>query len=290
MVIDALLDAAIDSLKLIPFLFLTYLLMEYLEHKAGKKTEMLVKRSGKWGPFLGGVLGVVPQCGFSAAGSNLYAGRVITMGTLIAIYLSTSDEMLPILISEKADPALIFKILGLKALIGVACGFITDVFISRFVERSTHMAPATRDTHIVEICEQEHCNCSDENIFKSAVKHTLQVLIFIFLISLVINVLIGFVGEDNFGSFLAGNNVLGVLLSGLVGLVPNCAASVVITQLYLEGLLGFGAMMSGLLVGAGVGLLVLFRINESLKENLAITGLLYAFGVCAGFALSLFFG
>ncbi len=290
MVIDALIDTAKDSLKLLPFLFVTYLLMEYLEHKASKKTEEIVKRSGKWGPLFGGLLGAFPQCGFSAAGTSLYAGRVITIGTLFAIYLSTSDEMLPILISEQVSPALIFKIVGLKVLIGVIAGFLIDFVYHRFIEKAVHMTPASEEHHIVELCEQEHCHCSDKNILKSALSHTLQVAVFIFVISFVINLLILTVGEESIGSFLTEKTMLGILLAGIAGLIPNCASSVVITQLYLEGLLSFSAMMSGLLVGAGVGLLVLFRINEDWKENLAITGVLYVTGVTAGFLLSLFFG
>ncbi len=285
---DAILDSLIDGVKLLPFLFLTYLLMEFLEHRASKKTEHLVKRSGKWGPLFGGILGAVPQCGFSAAGSNLYAGRVITVGTLMAIYLSTSDEMLPIMISQQAPVTLILKILGIKVLIGVLAGFLTDLVYHRFFEKAVHITPATEEHHIVELCEHEHCNCSDENIFLSALKHTLQVFLYLFAVTLLVNLLILWVGEDRITLFLSGKDVFGILIAGIVGLIPNCAASVVLTQLYLEGMLSFSAMIAGLLVGAGVGLLVLFRMNGNWKENITITTVLYLIGIASGLILSLF--
>lgn len=279
--IEILEDTFIDTVKIIPFLFLTYLAMEYLEHRTGEKTKELIQRAGKFGPVLGGVLGAVPQCGFSAAASNLYAGRVITVGTLIAIYLSTSDEMLPIFISEKVNVAVIIKILLAKAVIGIIGGVMVDLVFRHFYPEAEH-------DHIHEICEHEHCHCED-GIFKSAVKHTLQITFFILLISLVINTLIHFVGEDVLAEFVLNKPLLGPVLAGIVGLIPNCAASVVLTQLYLEGVLSVGAMMAGLLVGAGVGLLVLYRVNHNRRENLKITGILYLIGVAAGIIIEMVF-
>ena len=160
----------LDSLKLVPFLFLTYLAMEYLEHKTGAKVQKIIRKAGKWGPVAGGILGAAPQCGFSAAASNLYAGRVITLGTLIAVFLSTSDEMLPILISEKVEPALIFKILLIKVVIGIVAGFVIDLIVGRNREQE--------HSHIHEMCEQENCHC-EEGILRSAVNHTLRITFFI---------------------------------------------------------------------------------------------------------------
>ena len=277
---DALLDALIDGAKLLPFLFLTYFAMEWLEHRAGNKVNAFVRKAGKFGPLAGGVLGVVPQCGFSAAASNFYAGRVITMGTLIAIYLSTSDEMLPILISEKADPMLILKVLLLKMGIGVAAGFLVDLCFWK--KRPEH-------EHIHEICEHEHCNC-EKSILRSALIHTLKIAIFLVLIAFVLNLVLEFGGEEVLSSFLSERTILGPVLAGVVGLIPNCGSSVVITELYLEGALGFGSMLAGLLVNAGVGLLVLFKVNHNDKENFAIVGLLYAIGVIVGIAASLIAG
>lgn len=265
-----------DNIKLVPFLFLTYLAMEYLEHKAGNKTVRLVKKAGRLGPLIGGLAGAAPQCGFSAAASNLYAGRVITMGTLIAIYLSTSDEMLPILISEQAGVDVIAKLLGMKVVIGMFAGFCIDLCFRR-EEDGEH-------DHIHEICEEEHCHC-EKGILRSAVSHTLQITFFIIIISFALNVLLHFIGEDALAGLLWNRPIIGPMAAGIVGLIPNCASSVVITQLYLQGAMSFGAMMAGLLVGAGVGILVLCRVNHNKKENIKIIGLLYGIGVLAGIVL-----
>lgn len=271
--LDLLLDALLDTLKLIPFLLLTYLAMEYLEHRTGEKTQTLIKKAGRFGPVIGGVLGVVPQCGFSAAASNLYAGRVISLGTLMAIYLSTSDEMLPILISEHAPFGTILRILLAKALIGILAGLLIDLLIHR-KGREEHQ-------HIHDICEHEHCHC-EEGILKSAVSHTLQIALFILIIGLTLNLLLYFAGEDLLANLILNHPVAGPLLASLVGLVPNCAGSVVVTKLYLEEVIGVGAMLAGLLTGSGVGLLILFRVNHHKKENLQVLGLLYAIGALAG--------
>ncbi|MCM1185620.1 MAG: arsenic efflux protein [Lachnoclostridium sp.] len=273
--LDICLDACIDTIKLIPFLFLAYLAMEYLEHKMGERTQNFVERAGKWGPLVGGLAGVVPQCGFSAAASNLYAGKLITLGTLIAIYLSTSDEMLPILISSpdsgRTSAGIILKILAMKAVIGIIAGFIVDIL---FRKKEEHI-------HIHDICEQEHCHC-EEGVWRSAIRHTLKISSFLLVITFLLNLAIHFIGEDTLENLLMNRPFLGPILAGIVGLIPNCAASVAITRLYVEGALETGAMMSGLLVGAGVGLLVLFRVNHNRKENLKIVGLLYLIGVAAG--------
>lgn len=270
----------LDTVKLIPFLFLTYLAMEYLEHRAGEKANTLVKKSGRLGPIFGSLLGIVPQCGFSAAASNLYAGRIITMGTLLSIYLSTSDEMLPILISEGAPASLIGKVLLIKVLIGMAAGFLIDLFFHRKEEEHDH---------IHEICEHEHCHC-ERGIFRSAVSHTLQITLYILLVAFVLEVILGIVGEEALAGLISDRPVLGPVLAGIVGLIPNCASSVVLTQLYLDlnGAMSFGTMLAGLLVNAGVGLLVLFRVNHDKKDNLKIVGLLYLIGVVSGIVLELF--
>ena len=269
-----------ESIKLIPFLFLTYLAMEYLEHKTGEKTKGLVRQAGKWGPLIGGLAGAVPQCGFSAAASNLYAGRVITLGTLIAIYLSTSDEMLPILISKQVSLVIICGILAAKIIIGMAAGFVID-FVMRKNEDKEEHHHEEEHSHIHELCEHEHCNC-EKGIVRSAVKHTLQIAFFIIVITFALHLLLEIVGEDALAGLILNRPVLGPVLAGLVGLVPNCASSVVITQLYVEGAMSLGAMMSGLLAGSGVGLLVLFRVNHDRAENLRILGLLYSVSVAVG--------
>lgn len=274
----ALLHTIEDSIKLLPFLFLTYLVMEYIEHKMGEKSKKIVKRSGKFGPLIGGVLGVFPQCGFSAAAANLYAGRVITLGTLIAIFLSTSDEMLPIFISEQVDPAIIVKIIGMKLLIGIVAGFVIDAFIKGHKHKEHEH---DEEMHIHSVCDHDHCHC-EEGIFKSACIHTLQIFAFIAIITFVLNIGVEIIGEDTLASLILNQPVIGPVLSGVVGLIPNCASSVVITQLYLEGMMSTGAMLAGLLVGSGVGVLVLFKENANIKENAKIVALLYAIGVMVG--------
>ena len=287
LICEVALDALIDSVKLLPFLFITYLAMEYLEHKTSDKSNQLVERSGKIGPLYGSLLGIVPQCGFSAAATNLYAGRVITLGTLIAIYLSTSDEMLPILISEKVSILLILKILFVKVVIGMIAGFAIDFIHQKFL-RFTHMKDPHHLPDIHHMCEHEHCHCDEKGIFPSALKHTVEIFGYILVISFLLNLVIAYIGEDTLSSFILNRPVIGELAAGLIGLIPNCAASVVITQLYLEGLLSAGPMMAGLLVSAGVGLLVLFKVNDHPRENLKILGLLYAIGVVSGLLIELF--
>ena len=279
--LNILADAAIDTLKLLPFLFLCYLLMEFIEHKAGEKSVAAIRGARNAGPFIGALLGAFPQCGFSAAAATLYAGRVVSIGTLIAVFLATSDEMLPIFIAEQVDPAVILRILGAKVAIGMAMGFLIDLVL-----RLTHRDPHP-DMDIHALCEEDDCDCEDEDehhgIVRSALHHTLQVTVFIFLITLALNAAIELVGEDTFSAFIAGNAALSIVASAIVGLIPNCAASVVIAELYLEGTLGAGAMMSGLLVSAGIGLLVLLRTNRDWRETAFIIAFLLLCGILWGF-------
>lgn len=273
-------DALIDSVKLLPFLFITYLIMEYIEHKTKDKTKETIKKSGKYGPIIGGLLGIVPQCGFSVSATNLYAARVITLGTLIAVYLSTSDEMLPIFISEGVPISTILKILGIKLLIGIVAGFIIDLVL-RIKNKDKQ-----EDNKIIDLCEKEHCHC-EHGIVKSSLKHTINIFIFILIVTILINIAIYFIGEDNISAFMLNKPILGPIIAGLIGLIPNCAASVLITQMYLENMITAATMLAGLLVGAGVGLAVLFRTNKGIKENIKITLLLYAIGVGSGMILNL---
>ena len=275
---EIIIDSVIDSIKLLPFLFLTYLFMEWLEHKTGSAARNTIRTAGKLGPVWGGLLGVIPQCGFSAAASSLFTGRVITVGTLIAVYLSTSDEMFPIMISNAVPAATIIKILACKAAIGIISGLVVEYVYTHVLKKQE------KEMDIHEICEEERCNC-EHGLLSSALTHTLHVFVYIFLISLALNIIIGLVGEETLAGLFTGTPIVGELIAALVGLIPNCASSVVITQLYLDGAMSLGAMMSGLLVGAGVGLIVLFRTNDSLKDSLRLTGVLYAIGVAAGFLI-----
>ena len=353
--------AFIDTLKLVPFLFVTYLAMEALEHYASSKSIAAVRRAGIAGPVIGALLGVVPQCGFSAAAATLYSARVITLGTLFAVFLSTSDEMLPIMIAAQAPAWFIAEVLAIKALCGLIAGFAIDVVL----RLRHHAVEAMR---IRDLCERDHCGCDDEDdapsalsdacqkheesaanriddwgaeysngeergaelacasgdrhehnhahdydrghdhsrdhvhahnsshghahgfgaIAKSSLVHTLQVTLFIFLVSLALEIVIDGVGEDALASFISANSNLSVVVSAIVGLIPNCAASVVLTELYLEGALSTGAMLAGLLVSAGVGLLVLFRANRPMHENFLIVAGLVACGVVFGFIVGVF--
>ena len=329
-----------DTLVLVPFLFVTYIALEALEHAAGARANAVVRRAGAAGPVAGALLGVVPQCGFSAMAATLYAGRVVTLGTLVAVFLSTSDEMLPMLVAERVDAGLLFRVLGLKVLVALITGVLADLAI-RALRKNARVHAFLRRTvfsvrrdgmeadvvdqmaeggetaeHICRLCEQDHCGCGHDHahvhegehgqahghdrghedadghvagcghghghshaggrfgivgsIVMSAVSHTVQVSLFIFLVTFALVLVLETVGEDALAAFLSGNQLLAVFASALVGLVPNCSASVVITQLYLEGVLGFAPLMAGLLTSAGVGYLVLFRTNRHPRENAVI--------------------
>jgi hypothetical protein len=285
--LDALLDAVLDSLKILPFLFVTYLIMEYLESHTEDRVRDLVKRAGWMGPFWGGLLGAVPQCGFSAAASNLYAGRAISLGTLIAIFLSTSDEMIPIMISEAVPAAKMLKLLLVKLVIGILCGFIIDGFCHIRSSRKTGQPEDGEDFLIDRLCEKEHCHCENGSIVGSALKHTLHIILFVFVITVILNLGFLFLGEERLTAVISSRPVSGMFLSGLIGLIPNCGSSVLLTQMYLHGVLPASHLITGLLDGAGVGLLILFRVNPDQKENLRITLLLYLLAVVFGMLIHL---
>ena len=276
--LDVLKDTIIDTIKILPFLFITYLIMEYIEHRMSEKSKDFIKKSGKLGPLIGSAAGIIPQCGFSASATNLYAGKVITLGTLIAVYLSTSDEMIPVFISESVPILTLVKILAIKFVIGLFFGFIIDFFMrTKNIEKQK----------IEDLCEHEHCHCEEKGILKSAIKHTINILLYIFIITLIINGMVELIGEDNIANFVGNHAILGPAISSLIGLIPNCAASVIITNLYIQGIISGASLIAGLLTGAGVGLIVLFKMNRHIKENIAIVGLLYAIGVFSGIVLQL---
>lgn len=276
--LEILQETSLDTLKLIPFLFITYLIMEYIEHKTSDKVKDKIQKSGKFGPLLGAIVGIFPQCGFSVSATNLYAARVITLGTLMSVYLTTSDEMLPILLTEAIPVTIILTILGIKLIIGIIAGFGIDAII-RLIKRDKK-----EEQKIEELCEHEHCHC-EEGIVVSAAKHTLNIIVFIFLITLVINGVITLIGEEAIANFISQNLVLGPIIAGLIGLIPNCASSVILTELFVENVISIPVLISGVAVNAGVGLLVLFKTNKNIKENLSIVGLLYIIGVISGIIL-----
>lgn len=273
--IDAVIEACLDTLKLVPFLYFTYLFMEYLEHRASNKMENIIEKSGRFGPFFGAVLGLVPQCGFSSVAANFFSGRIVTVGTLVAIFMATSDEMLPIMIASAAPASAIAKILAFKIVAGLAVGLLAD-----FIVKPKHLD--SHGEHIHHLCEHDHCHCNEKNIFGSALRHTVSITLFILVISIVCEVLIDLAGFDRISSAVFGLPLLGEFLAGLIGLIPNCASSVMLTNFYLDGLMPAGPMMSGLLMNAGVGLIVLFKMNHNLKENIKITGGIFAASVVLG--------
>lgn len=351
LVVHLLEHALEDTLPLVPFLFVTYLALEALEHAAGSRATALVRHAGAAGPVVGALLGIIPQCGFSAMAATLYAGRVITLGTLAAVFLSTSDEMLPLLVAEHVDPGRLAAILLCKALVALITGVVIDALL-RLVKRNARLHAAARRLtarrvgepdlvdemaeagegveHIHRLCEQDRCGCDDADedgadedhahegacahgaghahgcacghghdhghshghggvasIVRSALSHTIQVTAFIFVTTFILVVVLETVGEDALATLLSANKGLAVFAAALVGLVPNCAASVVVTQLYLEGVLGFGPLMAGTLVAAGVGFLVLFRANRNVRENLVILAMLFTAGVLWGLFFSI---
>jgi len=274
LLIDVLKDTIIDSARIFPFLFLTYLLMEYIEHRAAGKTLRWIKVAGPFGPIVGAFAGLLPQCGFSAAATGLYAGRIVSLGTLMAVYLSTSDEMLPILISSQASPRTIFAILAIKLVTGMTAGIIIDT-VGRLGGKKS------KGHHIHEMCESEHCHC-EKGIFKSALIHSVKVIVFIFIISFIVSYLMEAKLNEGIWYLAVGQSYGVIVLTSILGLIPNCAISVALTQLYVGGMLGEGALISGLLVGAGIGLMVLVRVNKKPLENLKIIGILWAIGLAVG--------
>ncbi|OUO47009.1 hypothetical protein B5F79_05620 [Olsenella sp. An285] len=283
--------SALDTLRLVPFLFVTYLAMEALEHASAERVQAVVERSGKAGPVAGALLGAVPQCGFSAMAATLYAGRVVTAGTLVAVILSTSDEMVPVFLAHQEPLGRLLAIVAVKVLMGVVVGLLVDVAL-----RAWHRAGDGRP-HISELCERAHCHCEEADhdhdhghehghgrwaIVRSAAVHTVQVGVWILVITFAFGLVIELVGTDALAALLVNHPVRATFVSALVGLVPNCGASVAITELYLEGVLTTGPMLAGLLSSGGVGLLVLWRTNASAGQNAVITAFVYAVSVAVG--------
>lgn len=270
-------DSLKDSAGLFPFLLLTYILLEYIEHKDGGKSLNLIGKSGRLGPLFGALSGIVPQCGFAAAAANFYAAKAISIGTLLAVFLATSDEMLPIMVSSAVAPMIIVKILVIKLFFGVSIGILCDAILLK----------KAQSVDIEPLCEDADCHCAGEGILRPALFHAVKITLFVLLITLGLNAFMAIWGEHYLSEMMLNSPFVGVVVSGLVGLVPNCSASVVITQLWLSGAISLGAMMAGLLAGAGAGLLVLFRINKNKKENLKIVAILYFSAIVAGFLVNI---
>ena len=283
--LDVLGESLVDTAKMLPFLFLAYLFIEYVEHRHGEKIEAVLERSGRWGAIPASLLGCVPQCGFSAVASNLYASRVITPGTLLAVFIATSDEAIPLLAAEPSQWVTLVLLLACKVAFAIVGGWLLDIPLRHVLPHSLY---GGYEGHADDIdCHEEHEETS--SIFLAALRHTLEIFVFILLFSFLIGLVFEAVGEDAITSALAGMGILQPMLTALVGLIPNCAASVLLAQLYLQGAITFGSLFAGLTAGAGVGLAVLWRVNPSWKQNLFMTGLLWAVGAAAGMVLQLIF-
>lgn len=267
-----------DLIGIIPFLYIAFLIMEYLEHRVNSKKDKLNNK--KLGPVIGSILGVIPQCGFSVLATNLFSSRVITFGTLLAVYLSTSDEMLPLLISNGISFKLIIIILSIKVVVGIIFGYLFDLILRKKENK------IDKENNYF-ICKEDDCHC-EKSLFKSSLIHTLRITFFIFITTFLLNILIHYLGEDKISMILLKNNFFGPFLSSLVGLIPNCASSVIMTELYVKGVITTGMLIGGLLTGSGVGLLVLFRVNKNKKENLIMLLSLYLIGVLVGIIIDLF--
>lgn len=281
-ILHVILETLVDSLKMLPFLFVSYLIIEWIEHKSSDKLKKILSKSGKYGPAAGAALGLVPQCGFSVTASNLYSGRVITLGTLIAVFLATSDEAIPVLLSHPNSMMELVKVLAVKFVIAFVAGMLIDLVMNKFKDKkeSEEAKVEQAHEHMHEVCS--HCHCESKGILRPAIKHTLNIFVFIFIVSFVMHIAVHAIGEDNLSKILMQGSIFQPFVAGLIGLIPNCASSVLLTELYLAGNISFGAIIAGLATGAGIGLAVLFKSNHNQKENLKILGLLYALGVFSG--------
>ena len=272
---EIILDTLLDSLKIIPFLFIAFLIIELIEHKLTNKNKEIITKSKKVGPIIGSLLGIIPQCGFSVMATNLYITRIITLGTLISIYLSTSDEMLIIMLSKKVEITLILKILLIKIFFGIIYGIIIDKILNNKKEKENY-----------QICDEEHCECN-HGIILSSLKHTIHITIFIFIVTLILNIIITYIGEDYLTKIFLTNTIFGPFITSLIGLIPNCSASVILTELYLNSSISLGSLIGGLLTSSGATLLVLIKNNKNIKENISIILLLYFLGVISGILIEL---
>lgn len=272
--LNSIIEGLLDTIKLLPYLLATFIILEIIEHKLTNKNEKILRKGNKVGPIVGGLLGAIPQCGFSTMASNLYSSRVITTGTLIAIFLSTSDEMLPIMLSEHANIAVLLKIIGFKIIIGIIIGLIIDLIYKRKDNSSIE--------EIKEHCDHDDCHCDEEGIIKSSIIHTLKITLFILIVNITLNIIIYLIGEEHLSNLLLNKNIFVYFIASLIGLIPNCASSIIMTELYLTNLITIGTLLSGLLTGSGLGLLILFKTNKDKKENIIILSTLYLIGVVVG--------
>lgn len=277
---ELLLDSVIDTAKMLPFLFAAYLIIEWLERKKSDSIEGVLAKGGRFGFVPGAFLGLLPQCGFSAAAANFYASRVISLGTLMAVFLATSDEAIPVMLGQPDSYPSMVKLLGFKLVHALLVGFLLDVALRRFIPKS--MRGYGADKICLSDGTGEHHHEEEGGILVSALKHTAVIFVTIFAFTFVFGLLVAWLGEENIAGFLAGLGFFQPLVAALFGLIPNCASSVLLTQLYLSGGITFGSVLAGLSANAGIGLTVLFRANKNPRQNLFITGLLVGLGTLLG--------
>ncbi len=275
---DLFLDALLDSLRMLPFLFGAYLLMEWMEHRSGQGMEAALAGARRLGPVTGALLGCVPQCGFSVVAANLYAGGIISAGTLVAVFLSTSDEAVPLLLGAPEGLATLLPLLGLKVAAGILVGTAVDWTAALLARRRP---PVEEELH--RICRR--CGCEEGGILSAALRHTGSVFLFILLVNLALGWGVAMLGEDRLAALLLADHPLQPFAAALVGLIPNCAVSVLLTRLYLGGAVSFASLAAGLLPASGAGLLVLLRMNPRPRENLALLAGIWAAGAGVGMAL-----
>lgn len=282
--LDIITDTILDSIKILPFLFLSYLLIEYIEHKSSQKLQKALSTSGKYSKVAGSLLGILPQCGFSAVAANLFSGRLITIGTLISVFLSTSDELIPIMISHPEMTKDLVIILIFKLLIAIIAGSIIDGVLNKRKKKESKYDEHEMHEHVHEICKD--CDC-EHGMIKSTIRHTLSIFFFLLIITFGINLIVEFIGEENFSKIILSGSIFQPFVASIIGLIPNCAASVLLSSLYIEGTLSLGSIIAGLSTGAGVGSIILFKTNKNIKENLKILGLVYIIGAVCGIIIDI---
>ena len=282
--LDIIQDTLIDSLKMLPFLLISYIIIEYIEHKKSSKINFILSSSGKYGSVIGAILGCLPQCGFSVTASSLYSGRVITLGTLIAVFIATSDEAIPVLIANPSSFANMLKIIIVKLVLAIVIGIVIDILLSHRHKNSIETSIGNAEEHIHKMCS--HCDC-EHGILKSALRHTISIFIYIMIVSFVLNVIIHIIGQDRLSTILLSGSIFQPLVAAVIGMIPNCAASVLLTELYVSGQLSFASIIAGLSTGAGIGMVVLFRENKNIKVFIAILGITYCIGAISGIIIEI---
>ena len=289
-IIDVLLDALLDTVKLAPFLFAAYLLLEYLEHRSSNKLAAFLT-DGKFGVPGGAVLGCIPQCGMSVAVSHLFSAGAVGAGTLVAVFVSCSDEAVPVLLADFSHLGSIVPLLLSKVALAVVAGYLFDLIFRRHKFGGGHHTHDHDCDECDRIEEAHHHHCGekcDSNVFLSALKRSLEVIAFILVVNIVMGFAVHFIGEEAISAFAQKNKMLQPLFAAMIGLIPNCAGSVVLTQLYINGSIGFGAVLAGLSVGSGVGYIALFKANKHIKENLLIVAYVFVLSTAVGTLIQLF--